>query len=170
MQDVCSHWGLVSLTVRSTRSAIDTRRAAKRDSALRMLPAGSARCVNSGKSGPVVRPHLWWWCWAGTFVVAVVLFLVAAPARQPAASDAKDAMRQLLPLLPLVLSVIVRWLALPFALNRRAGFVVFVVGLALAAASVVLAALGLGRSFLPAGMLAVLQFVPLFLLRSRPLS
>jgi len=73
-------------------------------------------------------------------------------------------------LLPLVLSVIVRWLALPFALNRRAGFVVFVIGLALAAGTVVLATVGLGRPFLPAGMLAILQFIPLFLLRSRPPS
>jgi len=82
-------------------------------------------------------------------------------------------MRQFLPLLPLVLSVIVRWSALPFALNRRAGFVVFVVGLLLAGATAVLAAVaggGLGRQFFSAGMLAILQFVPLFLSRSRPLS
>lgn len=129
--------------------------------------------MNSGNLEPAVRPPVWWWCWVSSIVAAAVLFLMLEPARQSTASEAQDFMRQFLPLLPLVLSVIVRWSALPFALNRRAGFVVFVVGLLLAGATAVLAAVaggGLGRQFFSAGMLAILQFVPLFLSRSRPLS
>lgn len=82
-------------------------------------------------------------------------------------------MRMLVPLIPLALSVVVRWLVLPMCRRPRAVFAVFLIGLALGAATTVLSALwggSLSRQLFYAGMLAILQFVPVILLRSRSSS
>lgn len=156
-----------------TRTAIDTPSAGARESRLRMLPAGSARFKNAEETEAIVRPRVWWLIWLGSLTVAGVVYLILSPVDHPTAHDAEDILRELLPVLPLALSVLMRWVALPLCLGRRAGFAVYVAGLALGETTTILAAVfggGLSRQLFSAGVLAILQFVPLFLPRLRSSS
>jgi hypothetical protein len=117
-----------------------------------------------------VRPRVWWWLWIGFVVSPVALYFLLIPSDQPPPDDSVAAMGELVPLFPLALSVMARWLVLPLCRRHRALFAVFLTGLVLGLVTTLLAVLwgeSLSRQLFYAGLLAIVQFVPLFSLRSR---
>lgn len=107
---------------------------------------------------------LWWMIWAGFLgsLLVVCLFLDRSPVR---AAESSNLLFNLVGFVPLFVSIILRWLVLPRSASLARGFPLFVAGLALAEAGGVLGVfLGgpLHNALALLGVLAVLQYVPVF--------
>lgn len=115
---------------------------------------------------PAARRQLlvMWVIWGTVLAGLVVIYL--AFGRDPAqAADPRDSLKNLVGVIPLFLSIIIRWLVLPRFESLRRAFPMFIAGLALAEACGVLG-IFLGGPYrddlFVLGVLGVTQFVPLF--------
>jgi hypothetical protein len=110
------------------------------------------------------RLLVWWVIWAGILFGLLVIYagFGRAPAKVP---PGENPLTGLIGLVPLFVSIIVRWLVLPRAANPGQALVMFIVGLALAESSGILG-IFLGGVYKDdiffLGVLGVAQFVPLF--------
>lgn len=120
----------------------------------------------SSPAGPADRQMLlvWWIAWAAILggLVILYLFLGRGPV-QP--SPAGDILLNLVALVPLFVSIVIRWLVLPRFGDLKRAFPLYLAGLALAEACGILG-LFLGGAYrddlFVLGVLGVTQFVPLF--------
>lgn len=107
---------------------------------------------------------IWWIVWAAILSGLVILyvFLGRGPVK---ASPPEDIFRNLVGLVPLFVSIVIRWLVLPRYTELTRAFPLFVVGLALAEGCGVLG-IFLGGAYrddlFVLGVLGVAQYVPLF--------
>ena len=108
---------------------------------------------------------VWWVIWAAILngLVMIYYFLGRGPA-EPAADG--DILVNLIGLVPLFVSIVIRWLVLPRFTDLKRALVLYIVGLALAEACGLLG-IFLGGPYrddlFVLGVLGVAQFVPLFL-------
>jgi hypothetical protein len=117
-------------------------------------------------SDPQVRTKLmiWWIIWGTILAGLVVLYFVFGRRPLPPA-DGRDLLVNLAGVVPLFVSIIVRWLVLPRFGNLNQAFTMFIVGVALAEACGIIG-LFLGGPYRDAlwvlGVLGVTQYVPFF--------
>lgn len=111
------------------------------------------------------RLLIWWLVWASFLVgLAVIYFALNLPPL-PAGAAPEKVLTGLVGLVPLFVSIVIRWLVLPRYRDLPRAFPMFVVGLALAEASGLLG-IFLGGPYrddlLLLGLLGIAQFAPLF--------
>lgn len=111
------------------------------------------------------RLTVWWLVWAVMLINLVVLHLVLGRTAMPTSPTQGDALINLVGLVPLFVSIIIRWLVLPRYRDLMRAFPMFVVGLALAEGCGLLG-IFLGGPFRDdvflLGALGIVQFVPVF--------
>lgn len=116
---------------------------------------------------PQARAQLkvWWILWAAMLPAVVVLQLVVAHKEVDPAIRLGDLLLQLVGVVPLFLSIVIRWLALPRFTSLTGAFPLFIAGLALAEACGILG-IFLGGPYRDAlfllSVLGIAQFVPVF--------
>jgi hypothetical protein len=107
---------------------------------------------------------IWWVIWAGILAGLVVIYLVLGRKPLPATTPAQS-LTGLVGLVPLFVSIIIRWLVLPRFTDIRRAFPMFVAGLALADGcgflGIFLGGVYKDDLFL-LGVLGVVQYVPFF--------
>ncbi len=107
---------------------------------------------------------VWWIAWAAILSGLVVIYLVLGRGPVKPAAD-KDVLKHLVGLVPLFVSIVIRWLVLPRFDSLQRAFPIYIVGLALAEACGILG-IFLGGPFrddlFVLGVLGVTQFVPIF--------
>ncbi len=120
-----------------------------------------------GTDAPRARAQLliWWVGWGAVLLGLVVVYLVLgrAPLKVPAAGA--HPLTGLVGLVPLFVSIVIRWLALPRFNNLARAFPLFIVGLGLAEACGLLGIFlgGVYRDDLfLLGVLGIMQYVPFF--------
>ncbi len=113
---------------------------------------------------PLQRSMLIWWIvWAAPLLGLIAINSMIHPT--PAPDLVKNPLPHLVGLVPLALSIIIRWLVLPRSNEVRRTFVLFVLGVALAEGCGLLGVFmgGVYRNDLLAlGLLGIGQFVPFF--------
>jgi F0F1-type ATP synthase membrane subunit c/vacuolar-type H+-ATPase subunit K len=110
------------------------------------------------------RVVAWWAIWAGLLVSLVAIYFALVSGR-PRPAAAPNPFVDLIGLVPLFLSIVIRWLVLPRYHEGRRALPVFVVGLALADACGIIGMFLGGPyrdDFFVLGTLAILQFVPFY--------
>ena len=112
--------------------------------------------------GPVL---VMWMIWAALQTgVFIIYFVIGGSQPEPAASPMDSALWQLA-LVPVFISTVVRWFALPSARSFQAGFQCMIIGLATAESACII---GLfvypahKEGLFAAGALGILQFIPLY--------
>jgi hypothetical protein len=117
-------------------------------------------------AGPGGKTQLmvWWIIWAVILAGLMMLYLFLG--RGPLeAAETSDLLINLSGLVPLFVSIVIRWLVLPRYDNLKGAFPVFIIGLALAESCGILGVF-IGGPFrddlFVLGVLGVAQFVPLF--------
>ncbi len=109
---------------------------------------------------------VWWIAWAAVLMglIMIHIFLGRGPIKTEPMAD-KDTLKHLLGLVPLFVSIVIRWLILPRFSSLQRAFPIYIVGLALAEACGVLG-IFLGGPFrddlFVLAVLGVTQFVPIF--------
>lgn len=115
---------------------------------------------------PADRPPLfvWWIIWAAVLAGLVVIYFALGRGPVKASPD-KDVLQNLIGLVPLFVSIVLRWLVLPRCDTLQRAFPLFVAGLALGEACGVLG-IFLGGAYrddlFVLGLLGIAQFAPLF--------
>lgn len=109
------------------------------------------------------RLLVWWIIWASLlFGVGAIYYALGRGPAQPAASNP---FYNLIGLVPLFVSIVVRWLVLPRYRDGQRAFVVFVIGCALAEGCAILG-IFLGGPYrddlFVLGVLGLAQFVPFY--------
>ncbi len=111
------------------------------------------------------RLMVWWIVWASTLGGLIVLYLLFARGKSLPVASADNAFRGLVGIVPMFLSVVIRWLVLPRSTEPARAFVVFIVGVALAEACGILG-LFLGGPYRDSlfllGVFGLVQYVPLY--------
>ena len=115
---------------------------------------------------PKLRAQLlvWWILW-GTFLTGLVILYVALGRGPVKPVVTADLMANLIGIVPLFISIIIRWLVLPRFDNIPRAFPIFIIGLALAEACGILGIFLGGPyrdSLFVLGVLGVTQYVPVF--------
>ena len=109
---------------------------------------------------------VWWIAWAAVLMglVVIYLFLGRGPVKPEPVAD-KEELKHLVGLVPLFVSVVIRWLVLPRFDSLQRAFPIYIVGLALAETCGILG-IFLGGPFrddlFVLGVLGVAQFMPIF--------
>ncbi|MDP2137201.1 MAG: hypothetical protein Q8J74_05055 [Candidatus Didemnitutus sp.] len=107
---------------------------------------------------------VWWIIWGSLLAGLGLIYVVIGPARGPAVS-AENPLTDLSGLVPLFLSIIIRWLVLPRYTEAPKAFVMFVLGLALAESCGLLGIFFGGPyrdDLFVLGLLGIGQFVPFY--------
>lgn len=114
-----------------------------------------------------IRTHLmvWWIIWAAVLagLVLIYLFLAQGKPLPPVARD--NPLQGLIGLVPLFVSIVMRWLVLPRATEPNRASVLFIIGLGLAEACGILGIFVGGPyrdSLFVLGVLGVTQYVPFY--------
>ncbi len=107
---------------------------------------------------------VWWIAWAAILTgLLVIYFVLGRGPVKPVAE--KDLLKHLVGLIPLFVSIVIRWLVLPRFDSLQRAFPIYIVGLALAEGCGLLG-IFLGGPFrddlFVLGVLGVTQFVPIF--------
>lgn len=107
---------------------------------------------------------VWWIIWVSILLGLVTLYLLLG--RGPLeAAETSDLLINLSGLVPLFVSIVIRWLVLPRYDNLKSAFPIFIMGLALAESCGILG-IFIGGPFrddlFVLGVLGIVQFVPLF--------
>jgi hypothetical protein len=118
--------------------------------------------ASSAPGARPVPPVVWWALWAAIASGLVLMYAVL-----PVAEGAKGAGESLawFPAIPLIASVVVRWVLFPRVRNTPLGLPVFVIGLSLAEGSALIGHFlvpGQRETYFAAAVFAVGQFIPLF--------
>lgn len=87
-----------------------------------------------GPDAQRIRTQLlvWWVIWAAILTGLVVIYAFLGRGPLPAVVPGANPLANLVGLVPLFVSIIIRWLVLPRSVDPRAAFVLFIAGLALA--------------------------------------
>ena len=108
---------------------------------------------------------VWWVVWAAILGCLVLIYLVLGRRPLPPNLAAEKSLTGLAGLVPLFLSIIIRWLVLPRYRDIRGAFVMFVIGIALAEGCGFMG-IFLGGPYRDdlfiLGVLGIAQFVPFF--------
>jgi hypothetical protein len=112
------------------------------------------------------RLLIWWMLWSSNLGFLLVLyFLVAQGKPMPVSAVTGDLPRNLAGIVPLFISIIIRWLILPRYTQEGRALVLFVIGMALAEACGLLG-LFLGGPYRDSlwvlGVLGIAQYVPFY--------
>jgi hypothetical protein len=112
------------------------------------------------------RLLVWWAIWGATTSFLLLLYFVFAFGKpMPVNASTSDLPRHLAGIVPLFLSIVIRWLILPRYTEEGRALVLFIVGVALAEACGILG-LFLGGPYRDSlwvlGLLAVGQYVPFY--------
>lgn len=111
---------------------------------------------------------IWWILWfAILFSLVTIYTLLGQTTASPTASTGP---LRFLPILPVMVSGFIRWMLLPKALLAAKAMGLFLIGLALAEACVILGiflAPDLKQTYFVLGLLGVAQFAPFFAARFR---
>lgn len=111
------------------------------------------------------RLLVWWVFWAASLGGVVMIYLLLAQGKPLPPASAENPLQGLIGLVPLFVSIILRWLVLPRATEPNRAFVLFVVGVALAEACGILGIFLGGPyrdSLFVLGVLGVAQYVPFY--------
>ncbi|HEX2861197.1 MAG TPA: hypothetical protein VHN79_06140 [Lacunisphaera sp.] len=107
---------------------------------------------------------IWWVLWGAILSGLVVIYLLFGRGPVKAAPD-EDVLLNLIGLIPLFISIVIRWLVLPRYDDLQKAFPVFIVGLALGESCGILG-IFLGGAYrddlFVLGVLGVMQFMPVF--------
>jgi len=123
-----------------------------------MIPAPDADRLKA-------RLVVWWIIWASVLCGLIIFYFVLAGNKSLPPPATKELFTNLAGLLPLFLSVIIRWLVLPRGRNPSGALAMFIIGLALAEGCGLLGILlggGYRDMFFVLGILGILQYVPFF--------
>ena len=104
---------------------------------------------------------LWWLIWFGRLAAMLVFYFVL----QGMPSESEVAGVRFLPVIPLILSSIVRWMLLPRISDGSRAFPIFIVGSALAEGSTILGVIlvpSLRQEYLALGLVGLAQYIPTF--------
>lgn len=119
---------------------------------------------------------IWWIIWAMILFGLVAIYFVLGRRPLPAAATAGQSLTGLVGLVPLFVSIVIRWLVLPRFGSLQRAFPLYIVGLALAEGCGILG-LFLGGAYrddlFALGVLGVAQYVPVFarkLLEPKPVG
>ncbi|MBX3737681.1 MAG: hypothetical protein KF715_13370 [Candidatus Didemnitutus sp.] len=108
---------------------------------------------------------VWWIIWGAILVSLGAIWWSVGFLKLPAAAAHKNPFYDLVSLVPLFVSIVVRWLVLPRYTDGARAFVVFVAGIALAEVAGILG-IFLGGPYRDdlflLGALGIAQFVPLY--------
>ncbi len=112
------------------------------------------------------RLLIWWAIWAWTLGFLLVLYFFLGFGKPlPANADTSELPRNLMAIVPLFISIVIRWLVLPRYTEERRALVLFIAGLALAETCGLLG-LFLGGPYRDSlwvlGLLAVGQYMPFY--------
>jgi len=111
------------------------------------------------------RLLVWWIVWASILSGLVVIYLLLAQGKPLPPASAENPLQGLVGLVPLFVSIIIRWLVLPRAPEPNRAFVLFIVGLSLAEACGILGIFLGGPyrdSLFVLGVLGIAQYVPFY--------
>lgn len=111
------------------------------------------------------RLLVWWIVWAALLVDLLVLYLALVRNKPLPPPSPENPLQGLVGVVPLFVSIVIRWLALPRVLNPQRAFIVFIVGLALAEACGLLGIFLGGPyrdSLFVLGVLGIAQYVPFY--------
>ena len=106
----------------------------------------------------------WWVIWFALIVGVTVAYNVIQP---PTSQSTNETLRYL-PIMPLLLSAVVRWFILPRLKHAGQAFAMFIVGMALAEGCAILGLVlvpDMKATYLCLGLLGIAQFAPLFATR-----
>jgi hypothetical protein len=106
----------------------------------------------------------WWIIWAGIFTSLIAIYALLGRGPLPPVVPGANPFANLAGLVPLFVSIVIRWLVMPRATEPQGALVMFIIGLALAEACGLLG-IFLGGPYredlFVLGVLGVAQFVPL---------
>lgn len=123
-----------------------------------MMPGYDARQIKA-------RLLVWWIVWGSILASLLVVYLVLAQGKPLPAPSADNPLVGLIGVIPLFVSIVVRWLMLARATDPNRAFVLFVVGIALAEGCGILGIVLGGPyrdSLFVLGVLGVTQYVPFY--------
>jgi len=108
---------------------------------------------------------VWWTIWGSILAGLVLVYAVLGRSPLPADAAPRQSLTGMIGIVPLFLSIILRWLVLPRRREPRSAFILFVTGVALAEACGILG-IFLGGPYrdelFVLGVLGIAQYVPLF--------
>lgn len=113
-------------------------------------------------------PLVWWILWFAILFGLVTIYTFLG--QSPAVAAGPTSSLRFVPILPAVASGFIRWMLLPKANPNGAAMGLFLIGLALAEACVILGiflAPDLKQTYFVLGLLGVAQFAPFFAARFR---
>jgi hypothetical protein len=123
-----------------------------------MIPGPDAQLLRT-------RLMIWWIIWASVLAGLVVVYYFLGRGPLPPVAPGANPLANLLGLVPLFVSIVIRWLVLPRASGPGPAFFLFIVGLSLAEACGFMG-IFLGGPYredlFVLGVLGVGQFVPLY--------
>ncbi len=122
--------------------------------------------MNLGPDAQRIKNQLmiWWIIWATIFAGLIVVYCFLGRGPLPPAVPGAHPLAGLAGLVPLFVSIIIRWLVLPRSPEPRGAFVMFIIGLALAEGCGLLGIFIGGpyrEDLFVLGVLGIAQFVPL---------
>ncbi|HKB56163.1 MAG TPA: hypothetical protein VKC51_01115 [Lacunisphaera sp.] len=109
---------------------------------------------------------VWWIIWAATLMVqCLIYFFLASGKPLPTQVPARESLQGLIGLVPLFVSIVIRWLVLPRYTEPGRALVIFIIGLGLAAGCGILGIFMGGPyrdSLFVLGVLGITQYVPFY--------
>ena len=111
------------------------------------------------------RLLVWWVIWASVLSGLVLVYLLLVQGKPLPPASRENPFQGLVGLVPLFVSIVVRWLVLPRATDPNRAFVLFILGAALAEACGLLGIFLGGPyrdSLFVLGVLGVTQYVPFY--------
>jgi hypothetical protein len=111
------------------------------------------------------RLMIWWILWGATLTGLIVIYLALGRAKPLPPPSAENQLQGLVGVVPLFISIILRWLVLPRSQDPNRAFVLFVIGVALAEACGILGIFLGGPyrdSLFVLGVLGIGQYVPFY--------
>lgn len=108
---------------------------------------------------------IWWIVWGSILSGLLVIYFALTKNKPLPPPVSAELLTNLMGFVPLFLSVVIRWLVIPRYSNPARGFVMFIVGLALAEGCGLLGIFlggGYRDSLFLLGVLGVVQYVPFF--------
>ncbi len=113
---------------------------------------------------PPPPTKVWWIIWSAILIGLLVLYVLLGRSPLPKASS-PNPLPELVGLIPLFISIVIRWLMLPRSTQLSRAFILFILGLSLAEGCGILGIFLGGPyrdSLFVLGVLGVTQYVPFF--------
>jgi hypothetical protein len=111
------------------------------------------------------RLMVWWTVWAGVLTGLVIVYVFLGRTKPLPPPSPENPLQGLVGIVPLFVSIVLRWLVLPRAIEPNRAFILFIVGIALAQACGILG-IFLGGPYRDSlfllGVLGIAQYVPFY--------